>query len=68
MLNNLRAEMARTNISATDLAKTINKSDRAVRDKIRGLHEFTVSEVVAIRDAHFPACSLEYLFASSSEI
>lgn len=67
MLNNLRAEMTRSNVSAVDLAKTINKSDRSVRDKIRERHEFTISEIVAIRDAHFPGCSLEYLSASSSD-
>lgn len=65
MLNNLRAEMARQNVSATELARVMNKSDRSVRDKIREKYEFTLSECMAIRDTFFPSCSLEYLFESS---
>lgn len=63
MLNNLRAEMVRHGVSVTDIAKEIGRSDRTVRDKIKGKGEFSMPEAEAIRNAFFPEMSLEYLFA-----
>ncbi len=65
MLCNLRAEMARRNISNNDLAMTIGKTDRSIRDKIRGLYEFSLPEAALIRNRYFPGMSLEYLFAEA---
>lgn len=65
MFNNLRAEMARANISISDIAKVIHKTERSTRDKINGKAGFTWSEIIAIRDAFFPGMSIEYLFAQS---
>ena len=67
MLNNLKAEMTRSGVTVGDLCKTIKKSDRAVRGKISEEYDFTFPESRAIRDAHFPGFSLEYLFSSSTE-
>lgn len=62
MFPNLHAEMARCNITATDFAKVIHKTNRSIRDKIGGQGDFTLTEVCAIRDAFFPEMTLEYLF------
>lgn len=66
MLSNLRAEMARYGVTASDIARVTGKTDRSIRDKISGKRDFTLPESVAIRDAFFPVLSLEYLFARSS--
>lgn len=66
MLSNLRAEMTRYGVTASDIAREIGKTDRSIRDKISGKRDFTLPESAAIRDAFFPGLSLEYLFARSS--
>ena len=65
MLSNLRAEMARFDVSPADIAKEIGKSDRCVRDKISGKTDVSIPEAMDIRDRFFPGLSLEYLFARS---
>lgn len=62
MFPNLRAEMARCGVTATDLSKVAHKTDRSIRDKIGGRGDFTLTEIYAIRDAFFPEMTLEYLF------
>ena len=62
MLRNLKAEMTRSGVCSAALARTIHKSDRAVRDKLAGKTEFTVSDAILLRDTLFPSMSLEYLF------
>lgn len=66
MLRNLLAEMARREVSINDLAKAIGKSERSVRDKVKGKYEFSVPEAKAIRDSYFAGMSLEYLFTPAS--
>lgn len=66
MLVNLKAEMTRYGVTATDIAKVTGKTDRSVRDKISGKRDFTLPESAAIRDAFFPGMKLEYLFSRSS--
>lgn len=66
MLQNLRAEMARHAISSADIAKTIKRSERNVRDKLNGEFQFSIEEAKMIKDQLFPECSLEYLFATAS--
>lgn len=63
MLYNLRAEMARRNITSSDISRVVRKTDRSVRDKIKGKRDFTLTECTAIRDTFFPNLSLEYLFS-----
>lgn len=62
MFPNLRAEMVRCGITATDLSRVTHKTDRSIRDKIGGRGDFTLTEIYAIRDAFFPEMELEYLF------
>ena len=63
MLRNLNAEMARESLKPGDLAKVIGKSDKAVREKIKGSYGFTIREALTIRAELFPELDLEYLFA-----
>lgn len=63
MLYNLRAEMARRNITSSDISRVVRKTDRSVRDKIKGKRDFTLTECTVIRDTFFPNLSLEYLFS-----
>lgn len=67
MLNNLRAEMARFDVTPADIAREIGKSDRCVRDKISGKTDVSIPEAMEIRDKFFPGLSLEYLFAKAGQ-
>lgn len=62
MFPNLRAEMARCGVTATDLSRVAHKTNRSIRDKIGGRGDFTLTEIYAIRDTFFPEMTLEYLF------
>ena len=65
MYKNLKAEMARHSISASDIAAVLHKTDRSVRDKLAGRSDFTLSEIMEIRKSFFPNLALEYLFATT---
>lgn len=65
MLQNLRAEMVRYGVTAVDLSRVTNRTERSIRLKVSGKNAFTLPEGIAIRDAFFPGMSLEYLFARS---
>lgn len=62
MYPNLRAEMARWNVSTTDFSSVVGKTERSIRDKISGKGDFTLTEIIAIRDTFFPGQSIDYLF------
>lgn len=62
MFPNLRAEMARNGINATDIARVIRKTDKSVRNKLNGMGEFSLDEVVNIRNTLFPGIALDFLF------
>lgn len=66
MLCNLRAEMQRSNLSARDIARVIDKTERSARDKITGRAVFTLPEALKVRDTYFAGMPLEYLFAGVS--
>lgn len=68
MYPNLRAEMARHNVSMSDISRAARKTDRSIRDKISGKGDFTLTEIIAIRDTFFPDRSLDYLFIRDEEI
>lgn len=63
MFPNLTAEMARENVTISDLARTIHRTDRSVRNKMSGRQDFRWSEINAIRDQFFRGQSIEYLFS-----
>lgn len=63
MFPNLKAEMARYNVSVQDIARVIEKTEKAVSGKLTGRTDFTWGEVLAIRNELFPNCSIDYLFS-----
>lgn len=65
MFLNLKAEMVRNSVTATDISRVTQKTDKSIRNKINGIGDFTLSEAYAIRDAFFPKLSIEYLFEKS---
>lgn len=67
MLNNLKAEMARANVSIPAIAEVIRRSDRTVRERIKGHGYFSMPDAMAVRDAFFPGMDLEYLFARTGQ-
>ena len=67
MLSNLIAEMARKNISNSDIASCIDCTERTVRNKIDETTAFTYSEAIKIRNTFFPNLETEYLFVPDSE-
>ena len=62
MLANLKTEMKRSDITISDIANIIKKTDRAVRERIKGNGHFSVPEAAAVRNAFFPGMEIEYLF------
>lgn len=62
--SNLRAEMARKNISITDLMKVTGKSRSGVSNNLNGKGSFSVNESLAIRNRFFPELSIDYLFSN----
>lgn len=64
MFENLKAEMARKNMTMMDLAKDpkLDISYESVRNKFNGNTDWTRSEIFNIKDAYFPNKSIEYLF------
>ena len=62
MYENLKAEMARRNVSKRDIAQGLKKQARTIRNRFSGQTPFTIPEAFAIRDAFFPGASLDYLF------
>lgn len=59
---NLRAEMARKRIRIKDLAGCIGMSYSATYKKITGVTDFTLDEIVKIRQTLFPEHTIDYLF------
>lgn len=64
MLQNLKAEMVRYGVTASDLALVTNRTVKTINWKISGKYDFTLTESKSIRDKFFPGMSLEYLFSS----
>lgn len=64
MLNNLKAEMARQDISRKKIADSLNVRYATIVDKINGKYEFKLSEAFQIKKTFFPDMSIEYLFDS----
>lgn len=59
---NLRAEMARNNVTVPEVATAAGKSVAATSKNLNGKGEFSVTEGLMIRDKLFPVLTLEYLF------
>lgn len=63
---NLKAEMARHDITARSLAEKSGIKYETLKNKMTGETEFRRSEMFAIKQV-FPGCSLDYLFTTEKE-
>ena len=68
MLCNLKAEMSRHGLTAADIGRCIEKTEKTAQAKIRGEYPFTYPELVKIRDVLFPNCELDYLGFDDKEV
>lgn len=66
MFSNLKAEMARYNITSKDISECIGKCEKTVSSKMNGKNDFTRREMFLIKDNFFKNanCSIEYLFSA----
>lgn len=62
MLHNLISELAVKKITRKKISEETGISQRALYDKINGKTEFTLDEMLVIRDTFFPELTLDYLF------
>ena len=62
MLNNLRAEMVRDDVTVSDIAKLLNLSERSIRDRLSGVYKFSLEEAITVRDRFFPGMDVVELF------
>ena len=65
MLSNLKAEMARSDVTVAAIASISGKSYRTISDRIKGKGQFPIQDAIEVRNAFFPGMDLEYLFARS---
>lgn len=63
IFSNLRAEMARENITIQDIAKVLNRSRETVSSKLNGKSILNLDEAFKINDTFFPKSDLRTLFA-----
>lgn len=63
MYPNLKAEMARRNVSVRKLSELIGMSITTLYDKMRGVSSFTFEECLKIKDALGVDVVVEILFA-----
>lgn len=67
MLENLKAAMRAKNISAAALARIIGTTEKTVNNKLNGLTEFTLREILLIKQCLFPEYDICYLFQIKEE-
>lgn len=65
MLSNLKAEMARSNVTVAEIAALSGKSCRTISDRIKGKGQFPIQDAIEVKDTFFPGMDLEYLFAQA---
>lgn len=66
-MNNLKAEMARRNLTSKNLAILIDMRPNTFRSKINGHTEFTISEAQAISRI-LDGLTMDYLFAKGDQL
>lgn len=60
---NLLAEMARTGIPASEIAKAINVNPATLSAKINNANRLKLAEAAKIRNQFFPEFAIDYLFS-----
>lgn len=68
MYPNLKAEMARRQVTANQLAQLLEVRPATVSDKMNGRYRFYYEEVLAIKRHFFPDLSIEYLFHREEDV
>lgn len=67
MLSNLKAEMARADVTVAEIAALSGRSSRTISDRIKGKGQFPIQEAIEVKDAFFSGMDLEYLFARTGQ-
>ena len=66
MYPNIKAEMARKNVTIEMLAQHLKKNKGTICAKLNGKSEFSIPEAEKIRDYLNPALTIDYLFCGKS--
>lgn len=67
MFFNLNAEMGRAKLTIKKLSEITAINYESLKLKLRGVTEFKLSEMMAIKRKDFPDKTLDYLFATENE-
>lgn len=69
MLANLRIEMYKRKITSKDIGKCINRSEKAIFNKIHERSDFTRKEMFLLKTNLFPdVADMRYLFESDNNL
>lgn len=69
MYKNLLAEIVRTGLNKEDIAKHLNISDKALKQKLTGEVEFKLNECLKIKSVLAEnRLGLDYLFATKQDL
>lgn len=60
---NLKAELARKDITFETISKLLNIHRNSVANKVKGKSSFSIEESIEIQKELFPEMSIDYLFA-----
>lgn len=66
MYKTLEGKMVEKGIATKDVADRLNISERAFRNKLRGISDFTWSQACIIQEEFFPEVSKEELFRKTA--
>lgn len=62
MFNNLKAEMARSNLTQKNISEVLDVDEKTVSSKLNNKSKFNVDEMWLIKNNLFPTLTLDYLF------
>lgn len=62
MLANLKAEMARNDVTSKDIASLLNVNERTVRNWLNGRTDIGIKQARELKEWLFPDCTMDYLF------
>lgn len=63
MFPNLKAEMARINVTCKDIGSAVGRSSEWVETRLQGKAKLPINDAIKIKQSYFPYASYEYLFA-----
>lgn len=66
-MKNLKAEMAKANITVENIAEALGIHRNSASNKINGKSNFTIQEAFEIKTMFFPTLSLDYLFGDAKQ-